>query len=59
MPASAPAELSCPPCRFGSFELLPDERRLLADGEPVTLGARAFDLLVALVARAGQLRVQE
>ncbi len=55
MPASAPAELSCPPCRFGSFELLPDERRLLADGEPVTLGARAFDLLVALVARAGQL----
>ncbi len=55
MPSSAPAELSCPPCRFGGFELRPDDRRLLADGQPVTLGARAFDLLVALVARAGQL----
>lgn len=42
-------------CRFGRFELQPGERRLLADGHPVALGARAFDLLVALVARAGQL----
>ncbi len=55
MSSSAPVDLSCPPCRFGSFELLPDDRRLLADGAPVALGARAFDLLVALVARAGQL----
>ena len=55
MSNSAPAELSCPPCRFGSFELRPTDRRLLADGKPVTIGARAFDLLVALVARAGQL----
>ncbi|MEO8509413.1 MAG: transcriptional regulator, partial [Betaproteobacteria bacterium] len=42
-------------CRFGRFELQPVERRLLADGHPVALGARAFDLLLALVARAGQL----
>ena len=42
-------------CRFGRFELHPGEHRLLADGRPVVLGARAFDLLVALVARAGQL----
>ncbi len=41
--------------RFGRFELQPEDRRLLADGAPVALGARAFDLLVALVARAGQL----
>ena len=34
--------------RFGCFELRPAERRLLRDGEPVQLGARAFDLLLAL-----------
>lgn len=44
-----------PSCRFGRFELQPEDRRLLLDGAPVALGARAFDLLVALVARAGQL----
>ncbi len=41
--------------RFGSFELQPDERRLLADGQPLALGPRAFDVLLALVERAGQL----
>ena len=41
--------------RFGRFELLPSERLLLADGAPVTLGARAFDLLVALADRPGTL----
>lgn len=39
-------------CRFGRFALEPAERLLLADGQPVALGARAFDLLVALVGRA-------
>ncbi|MEO8249513.1 MAG: winged helix-turn-helix domain-containing protein [Burkholderiales bacterium] len=34
---------------FGRFELLPAQRRLLERGAPVTLGSRAFDLLVALV----------
>lgn len=38
-------------CRFGRFELRSSERRLLANGEPVNLGARAFDLLLALVQR--------
>jgi hypothetical protein len=37
--------------RFGRFDLQPEERRLLADGQPVALGARAFDLLVVLVER--------
>ena len=41
--------------RFGRFELRPDERVLLADGAPVALGARAFDLLVALAERPGTL----
>jgi predicted ATPase/DNA-binding winged helix-turn-helix (wHTH) protein len=43
------------PRRFGRFELKPAERVLLADGAPVALGARAFDLLVALAARPGTL----
>ncbi|WP_284618592.1 ATP-binding protein [Aquabacterium humicola] len=41
--------------RFGRFELRSLEQRLLADGELVPLGGRAFDLLLALAQRAGQL----
>ena len=41
--------------RFASFELRPNQRQLLADGHPVALGDRAFDVLLALVERAGQL----
>src|SRR6266511_2400448 len=41
--------------RFGAFELQLDERRLLKDGQPVVLRPRAFDLLAALVDRAGHL----
>ena len=37
--------------RFGRFELVPGERRLLDEGVAATIGARAFDLLVALVER--------
>jgi TolB-like protein/Flp pilus assembly protein TadD len=46
---------SSPEYRFGRFVLQPAAQRLLKDGEPVALGQRAFDLLVALVERAGQL----
>ena len=35
--------------RFGSFRLLPDQRRLERDGAAVALTPKAFDLLVALV----------
>jgi TolB-like protein/predicted Zn-dependent protease len=45
--------------RFGTFELQPTERRLLADGRPVLVGPRAFDLLVTLLERAGQLVTKE
>jgi len=41
--------------RFGAFELQPDKRRLLKDGATILLRPRAFDLLVALVERAGHL----
>ena len=41
--------------RFGRFELQVHERRLLAAGAPVAASPRAFDLLVALVDRAGHL----
>src|SRR5262245_5258202 len=41
--------------RVGAFELYPGERQLLAEGRPVELGARAFDLLLVLVENAGRL----
>ena len=43
------------PIRFGRFEIRPRERQLLADGRQANLGARAFDVLLALAARPGQL----
>ena len=36
---------------FGPFELRPRERQLRVDGQRVPLGARAFDVLLALVER--------
>lgn len=47
--------MSAPSLRFGRFEIQPHERRLLVDGASAPLGARAFDLLLAMAARAGQL----
>jgi predicted ATPase len=41
--------------RFGPFELQPDKRRLLKNGATIVLRPRAFDLLAALVERAGHL----
>src|SRR5271169_3416337 len=41
--------------RFGPFELQPDNRRLLKEGAGISLRPRAFDLLAALVDRAGHL----
>jgi non-specific serine/threonine protein kinase len=45
--------------RFARFELQPDERRLLADGQAAQIGPRAFDLLLALVERDGRLVTKE
>jgi len=38
---------------FGAFTLSPSERLLSNDGRPVHLGGRAFDILMALIERAG------
>lgn len=43
-----------PTLNFGPFSLLPRRRVLLEGGVPVRLGSRAFDLLVTLVERAGE-----
>lgn len=40
--------------QFGPFSLLPASRLLLAHGQPVRLGARALDILIALVEQPGQ-----
>lgn len=46
-PRAGPVNSYC----FGRFELRVAERRLLADGQAVPLGGRAFDLLLALLER--------
>jgi DNA-binding winged helix-turn-helix (wHTH) protein len=40
---------------FGPFRLFPRQRLLTNSGEPVHIGSRAFDILVALVERRGGL----
>ena len=34
---------------FGRYRILPHRREVLADGRPVELGGRAFDVLIALI----------
>lgn len=41
--------------RFGEFRLEEERRRLLKNGEPVTISSRSFDLLVCLIRNAGKL----
>jgi len=40
---------------FGNFRILERQRRLLAGGVPVELGARAFDILMVLIEADGAL----
>src|SRR5262249_3415213 len=40
---------------FGRFEIRPRQSPFLADGKPVELGSRAFEVLLALVESAGML----
>ena len=61
--AKSPGIHQVPSCRktfeltfsFGPFRLLPTQRLLLEDDQPVRLGSRALDILLALVERPGQL----
>lgn len=45
--------------RFGPFALAPDRRRLTCRGQVVPFGGRPFDLLAALVERAGRVVPKE
>jgi FixJ family two-component response regulator/DNA-binding winged helix-turn-helix (wHTH) protein len=57
-PTSSPREVSLSRdavIRFGRFRVLPRARQLLADGQPVELGSRAFDLLMVLIRAPGTL----
>ncbi|MBV8089066.1 MAG: winged helix-turn-helix domain-containing protein [Alphaproteobacteria bacterium] len=38
---------------LGNFRIFPHRRQLLADGRPIALGGRAFDLLTALIEASG------
>jgi predicted ATPase/DNA-binding winged helix-turn-helix (wHTH) protein len=38
---------------FGHFRVVPRRRELLADGQPIHLGGRTFDVLMALIERQG------
>lgn len=53
-PANDAAEL-----RFGRYRVIPGARQVLADGQPVKLGSRAFDLLVVLLRAQGQIVARE
>src|SRR5689334_9086323 len=44
---------------FGPFRLLAEQRLLLDGDTPVRLGSRAFDILAALVERAGEVISKE
>ena len=44
---------------FGPYRLDPPEHRLLRDEQTIPLSPKAFDLLVALVSRAGHLVTKE
>src|SRR6202521_4319180 len=47
-PAETPAAIE-----FGRFRVLPRRRELLAEGRPLDLGGRAFDVLMALIEASG------
>jgi DNA-binding winged helix-turn-helix (wHTH) protein len=38
---------------FGRFRILPHRREILADGRPIELGGRAYDVLMALIEANG------
>src|SRR5580700_6375185 len=47
-PAQAPAAIE-----FGRFRIVPHRREVLAEGQPLGLGGRAFDVLTALIEASG------
>jgi DNA-binding winged helix-turn-helix (wHTH) protein len=47
-PAQTPAAIE-----FGRFSVLPHRRELLAEGRPLDLGGRAFEVLMVLIEASG------
>src|ERR1700719_4879345 len=41
--------------KFGRFQVLPHRREFFAEGVPVALGSRAFDVLMVLIEAGGEL----
>src|SRR5580704_4608620 len=41
--------------KFGRFQVLPRRREFLAEGVPLPLGSRAFDVLMVLIEAGGEL----
>ena len=44
---------------FGRFVIQPERRQLLIDGQPAKIGARAFDILMALVERRHRIATKD
>jgi DNA-binding winged helix-turn-helix (wHTH) protein len=57
--ATADRAQAVPAMSFGPFQVLPTQRLLLDGDQPLRLGSRALDILVALVERAGDLVSKE
>ena len=54
-PSQTPWAMQEAALEFGRFQILPRQRQLIADGVPVKLGTRAFDLLTVLLKADGSL----
>jgi TolB-like protein/DNA-binding winged helix-turn-helix (wHTH) protein/Tfp pilus assembly protein PilF len=61
-PGQTFANMAAPPkhiYEFGPFRLIPAERQLLRDNQPVSVAGKSFDLLVVLVENSGRLVEKE
>jgi predicted ATPase/DNA-binding winged helix-turn-helix (wHTH) protein len=57
--ANRPRQSPATSIRFGSFCLWPVQRLLLQDDQPIHIGSRALDILIALLERPGELVAKE
>ena len=53
-PAVDPVSEAPASVEFGRFRILPHRREVFADGRPIELGGRAFDVLLALIEANGE-----
>jgi predicted ATPase/DNA-binding winged helix-turn-helix (wHTH) protein len=54
-----PADAGSNVLQFGRFRLLPNERALFEEDEPVRIGGRALEILIALIEKPGQFLSQD